>query len=170
MYHISIYFDDKSDSIIRNYYRTVEASTDNTYLQDNNVPPHITLAVFNTTNEVAAIEAFFKVKSEFDEGSITWVSVGGLGNSVLCIVPVYNEYLHNLNEMVHKYISDISDIQNDNRYNAFNWFPHATIGKTLTPEQQGRGFCAMQKQFGKFESRAVRIGLAKTNPYREIQP
>ena len=58
MYLISIYFDDKTNKIIRNYINQVAKATGNSFMLDGNVPPHITISAFetDTKNEEKLIE------------------------------------------------------------------------------------------------------------------
>jgi len=46
--------------------------------------------------------------------------------------------------------------------------PHTTIAKNMTNEQLKIAFEVMQGCFGMFEGNAIKIGLAKTNPYNDI--
>ena len=57
MYLISIYFDKKTDKQIRKLMEQVAEKTGNTFMQDNHVPPHITVAAIETKQEDIAIEA-----------------------------------------------------------------------------------------------------------------
>ena len=49
-----------------------------------------------------------------------------------------------------------------------HWMPHTTIGKTLEKEQMRAAFQVLQESFGIFTGTAVQIGLAKTNPFRNL--
>ena len=51
MYLISIYFDEKTDKQIRRLMSQVAEQTGNTFMQDNHVPPHITVAAIETRDE-----------------------------------------------------------------------------------------------------------------------
>ena len=48
MYLISLYFDEKTEKHIRRFIKQVAKRTGNTYMIDGNVPPHITIAAFET--------------------------------------------------------------------------------------------------------------------------
>ena len=50
MYHISLYFDEKTNKIIQQYINLIAKKSGNTYMLDNQVPPHITLSAFDTQN------------------------------------------------------------------------------------------------------------------------
>lgn len=168
MYLVSIYFDEKSEDWIRKYIVNVAEKTGNSFMIDNKVPPHITIASFDTDNEEKVIENLSVMRKKLAGGRIQWASVGCFFPSVIYFAPVLNEYLHNLSVEVQKAINDIEGISISKYYNPFGWIPHATIGKKLSAEEMRTAFSVIGKSFGMFESQVVKIGLAKTNPYEEI--
>ncbi len=84
------------------------------------------------------------------------------------IAPVLNEYLHGLSTCVYDMLSSRKEISISKYYRPFQWFPHTTLGKKLTKEQLVAVFQMMQSNFGMFEGIVTNIGIAKTNPYRDI--
>lgn len=50
-----------------------------------------------------------------------------------------------------------------------NWIPHMSIGKHLNEEQLVEAFRLLVKQFMPMEAIVTRIGIAKTNPHRDIK-
>ena len=169
MYLISIYFDEKTNIQISNYIRAVENATGNNFMTENNVPPHITIAAFETRNENKAIEVFDEIVKNVPCGEINWVTHGAFGHSVIYIAPVLNEYLHNLSMIGNEEFNHQEEIKLINKYQPFNWLPHATIGKTLTKEQQLIAFQTLQNNFGIFNSIVTSIGLARTNPFKNLR-
>lgn len=172
MYLISIYFDDQSGRQIQNYIDVVARATGNAFMTDNNVPPHITIAAFETRSEHTAEMIFDGIARKTGRNTINWVSVGAFLPSVIYIAPILNEYLHRLCEVAYEEIEGIEDVRIDDKYTPFNWMPHATISKKLSEEQLRTAFETMQKRFAVFESQVTKIGLARTNPFgnlKEIQ-
>lgn len=168
MYLISIYFDSNTNKILNNYIERVANATSNTFMLDNSVPPHITIAGFRTRNEELAIKAYQSIADKFNTGTIDWVTVGLFGNSVVYAAPVLNEYLQGLVTTAYDELSKYDDVELDNRYTPFNWLPHATIAKTLTKEQQLTAISTLQERFTVSKGDVVRIGLARTKPFEEI--
>ncbi len=169
MYLISIYFDERTDVRIRSYIKQIAKYTGNTLMLDGNVPPHITIAAFRAESEEQAKEVFQAASRDVASGMIQWVTVGSFLPGVIYISPILNEYLHQLSEIYNKEIIQCQNVQSDTRYQPFNWLPHTTLAKHLTKEQMKVGFEVMQNQFGSFEGGATKIGLSKTNPYRDIE-
>ncbi len=168
MYLVSIYFDEKTDSRIRQLIRQIAKQSGNTYMLDANVSPHITISAFETRRENEVIEVLGQKLSEHGQGMLTWAGVGVFFPHVIFIEPVLNEYLHRLSVMVYESIINIEETKLRKCYQPFQWLPHATIGKKLSEEEMVKAFIALQRSFGMFEGKVTRIGLAKTNPYEDI--
>ena len=168
MYLISLYFDKKTNQRIQQYMNHLAKKTGNTAMIDGQVPPHITISAFETQQEEEVIERFKRTALELQSGTIQWVSVGTFLPSVLYIAPVLNEYLHTLSEQIYDSIANMKDMTIRPCYRPLQWMPHTTIGKKLSREEMLMAFQMMQNQFGVFSGEAVKIGLAKTNPYRDL--
>lgn len=169
MYLISIYFDDKTNRHIRNFIKQVAKKTGNTYMIDGNVPPHITISAFETQGLEAVISNLDNAIQHLESGKLIWASISAFLPSVIYLAPVLNSYLQVLSEQVYESIKDIEGIRIRPKYQPFSWMPHTTIGKKLTPEELRIAFEVIQNSFGMFEGEAIKIGLAKTNPYEDIK-
>ena len=169
MYLISIYFDNNSNQILQNYINDVALDTDNKFMLDNNVPPHITIGAFNTQNEAEAIEIFNHIATDFTSGKIDWVTIGSFKQSVIYTAPVLNEYLHNLCVKTYEKLQGKAGVVVDKKYMPFNWLPHATIGKTLSAEQCKTAYEILSEKFSVFQSDVVSIGLARTKPFENLK-
>lgn len=169
MYLISLYFDEKSDRQIQNHINAAAKATGNSFMTDNNVPPHITIAAFETRDEHMAEMIFDRIAQKVSSDMINWVSVGAFLPSVIYITPVLNEYLHNMCKIVHEELEAVEGLRIDERYKPFNWMPHATIGKKLSPEQLRTAFETIQKRFAVLTSQVTKIGLARTNPFCNLK-
>ncbi len=168
MYLVSIYFDETTNTRIRQYIRQVAESTGNSYMLDGEVPPHITISAFETQREEAVIDALEAVARVCEKGSLTWASVGQFFPYVIYLAPVLNEYLHGVSYTIYDSLLQVEGISISPYYRPFQWLPHTTIGKKLSKEEMQKAFCTLQNSFGMFSGEVVRIGLAKTNPYRDI--
>ncbi len=168
MYLISLYFDENTSRIIQKYINQIAKETGNSYMVDKKVLPHITISSFETDDENEAIQALYSVEKHIKRGVIQWVTVGTLMPYVIYIAPVLNEYLHNMSVNINSAIEKIDGVTISKYYKPFQWLPHTTLGKTLDKEQMQKAFKIMQNQFGVFEGKVTKIGLAKTNPYGDI--
>lgn len=170
MYLISIYFDESSSIQLQKLITDVAAKTGNSFMLDNHVPPHITIAAVETKQEdklIACIDRLVTTKLKAD--GIQWVSVGAFMPQVLFVQPVLNKYLHYLSETLSEELKEIGETIISPYYQPFAWLPHCTIAKQLTGEQMLEGYKVLQKQFVPMGGRVIRIGVARTNPHRDIK-
>lgn len=168
MYLVSVYFDEKSSRVISRYIEKIADKTGNTFMTDNHVPPHLTIASVETKDETGLMEKMNVLKERLRKGKIQLVSVGALFPYVLYITPVLNQYLEQMAEEVHKQLTELTDIKLSRYYQPMQWLPHLTVGKKLTKEQMREAFSLMQEHFVQMEVSVTEIGLAKTNPHKDI--
>ena len=168
-YLVSLYFDEKTDKIFREHIKKVADKSGNAFMTDHHVPPHITIAAFETGDEEGAISSVEKGIEGLKSESLLWVSVGALPSGVLYAAPVLNRYLQEMSEKLYEQIKTIKDVKISKFYQPFQWFPHTTIAKKLTKEEMETAFAALQWDFTYREGKVVRIGLATKQPYKEIK-
>ena len=141
MYLVSVYFDKTAEHILQRYINKIAEKTGNSFMTDNNVPPHMTISI---------------------------VSVGQLLPYVFYATPVLNGYLQDLSEKVFDEVKSIPESTVSRYYKPMSWLPHITLGKTLTKEQMQMAFSVMQESFVPFEAAITEIGLARVNPHRDV--
>ena len=168
MYLISLYFDEGTNKKIQLYMEQIAQRTGNMAMIDGKVPPHITLSAFDMAEEEKAISGFTAMEQEFEKGQIFWCSVGMFLPHTIYLSPVLNAYLQKLSESVFSKIRYLEEVRIQIRYQPFSWFPHTTLGKRLNQVEMREAFVVMQNQFAPFTGEAVEIGLARTNPYRDL--
>ena len=168
MYLISIYFDEKADKTIRYLMEQVAKNTGNTTLLDDKVPPHITISSFETNDEELAINCLKESCDTLKSGDLKWVSVSTFFPYVIYLSPVLNEYLFSLSKTIYDNFSNLDNISINKYYQPFSWQPHTTVGRKLSEEQMQLAFQTLQKHFVPFKGTVAKIGLAKTNPHRDI--
>lgn len=169
MYLVSLYFDSKTGNKIQGIINKVAYKCGNNFMIDNNVPPHITIAAFQSKKEESVIQILDKVmKKNNKDGSITVASIGSFKSSVIFLVPILNEYLHNLSVNIYEGVSSIDDVSISKYYLPFQWMPHITIAKKLTREELFLAFQELDKKFSMFSGNVTKITLSKTSPLRDI--
>ena len=169
MYLISIYFDANTEKILNSHIQHVAKATDNTFMLDNHVPPHITVAAVETKQEEILISKVEEVTKKLICGEIRFVSVGSFASKVIYVQPVLNEYLHNMCVEISQELSHMEETIPSPYYQPFSWLPHCTIAKQLSKEQIQQAFVVLSSEFVPMEAKITRIGIAKTNPYRDIK-
>ncbi len=169
MYLISVYFDEKTDKKFRNLIKKTAEKTGNTFMIENQVPPHITIAAIETRNEQIAIDTIEKCLPKIKKGKLNWVSIGTFFPNVIYAQPVLNVYLHDLSVTLNNAFKDLPDTKLAACYQPFSWLPHTTLGKQLTKEQMTGAFVEMQTQFTGVKGQVIKIGIAKPNPHRDLK-
>lgn len=117
MFLVSVYFDDETEKRLSALMKRVAKLTGNNFMEDNQVPPHITVAAVEMRGEDKLIERI-----------------------------IFSPY-----------------------YKPFSWLPHCTIAKQLSTEQVMQAFSELLKHFTPINGYVARIGIAKTNPHRDIK-
>lgn len=168
MYLISIYFDGKSNKEMQRYIDLVAEKSGNSFMKKEHVPPHLTVSAFETRDEEKAMMALDRIAKRLKQESITWASVGQFFPYVIFVQPVLNTYLHEMSQIVYEELRK-EDVNISSLYQPFQWLPHATIGKTLTKEEMQKAFEVLQNSFAVSKSTVVKIGLARTNPHRDVK-
>lgn len=168
MYLISIYFDEQTNHKIQEYINQIAKKTGNTCMLDGNVPPHITISAFDTPYEQQAVRALESCVNHLKMGKIHWVSIGAFLPYVIYISPVLNPFLYELSNKIYHSVLEIEGVSISKYYRPLQWMPHTTIGKKLSQEEMRIAFSALQNQFGVLTGCAVKIGLARTNPYEDL--
>ena len=147
MYLISIYFDLQTEKRLQGYIKSVANETGNSFMVDNHVPPHITVAAMESRDEQQAIKSVEDCVRNLKQGRIKWVSMGTFFSQVLYVQPVLNEYLHDLSVQLNEAIKILPETKVSPYYKPFGWLPHATIAKQLSKEQMQEAFVILQNQF-----------------------
>ena len=168
MYLVSLYFDEKTEERIQVLIDQVAEKTGNTFMVDGKVPPHMTVCEFATNEEEKAIEYLKNAVANLKQMEVQFVSVGTFLPYVIFLAPVLDKELFNTSLATYLNLSKIEDCSISKYYQPFQWMPHATIGKKLSSEEMKIAFEVLQNQFGPFKGTVTKIGLAKTNPYRDI--
>lgn len=169
MYLISIYFDEKTDKQIRKLMKLVAEKTGNTFMLDNHVPPHITVAAIETRDETAAIATIEKCLQQLKQGELRFVSVGTFMPQVIFLQPVLNRYLHGIAATLNEALHELPETKISTSYQPFSWLPHATMGKQLSEEQMRIAFEVLQQHFVPITGQVTKIGIAKLNPHRDLK-
>ena len=173
-YLISLYFDDNTNKQIYGYIEKVAVVTGNDYMLANHVPPHITVSSFEVhanveNNVIKQLEDMISMAlQDIAVGDVQWVGSGAFMNSVLYLTPVLNAYLLDIMQKMYDIVKDCSDIEVSKFYRPFQWLPHTTIGKKMSPEELIGGFGVVQSDFRILQGKVVRISLSKASPYEDI--
>ena len=96
MYLISIYFDKQTNKTLQWYIDKIAEKTNNYFMIENRVPPHMTIAAIEARNVNVLKPAFETLNGKLYSGSMKVVSVGQLFPYVMYATPVLNQELFEL--------------------------------------------------------------------------
>lgn len=168
MYLISAYFDERTNQAINRYIRQIAEKTGNTFMTDNQVPPHMTISSVEARQGELLFPCLEILRDELSGGDISVVSVGMFFPYVIYLTPVLNDYLLGLTQKIFDVVRDIPEVNVSRFYQPLKWLPHITIAKTLTKEQMQIAFAVMQDRFVPLEAHITKLGVAKTNPHEDL--
>ena len=149
MYLISAYFDEHVTKGLQRLIDNIAKETGNTYMIENNVPPHLTISSFETRKPDNLKEEFMKL-NKIGAGEINIFSIGQFLPYVMYATPARE------------------DVTINRCYKPYNWFPHITLGKKLEKEQMIMAIRVLQTHFVPIKGKIVRVGLSQTNPHKDI--
>ena len=167
MYLITLYFDEKTSKELNKWIVKVADATQNTFMTDNQVPPHMTLGAFEAPDEETAKRLFREMVFPA-AGEVQLVTVGIFVPDVIYVGAVYSAYLHHLSQSMDKVLFGDKAVRIRPNYRPFSWLPHVTVGKQMTVEELRKAFAVMQESFQIRKGRIVRIGLSKPSPHRDL--
>ena len=78
MYLVSVYFDKTAEHILQRYINKIAEKTGNSFMTDNNVPPHMTISAIEARSEKVLLGAMDNLRNSLSNGTISIVSVGQL--------------------------------------------------------------------------------------------
>ena len=111
MYLVSVYFDKTAEHILQRYINKIAEKTGNSFMTDNNVPPHMTISAIEARSENALLGAMDNLRNSLSNGTISIVSVGQLLPYVFYATPVLNGYLQDLSEKVFDEVKAFRNLQ-----------------------------------------------------------
>ena len=134
MYLISAYFDKNTTEKLQEYICKIAEASGNSFMLDNNVPPHMTLTAIEARSIDVLVPTFENLNNKLHGGDISIISVGQFMPKVIYAAPYLNQYLFNLQQDICEAFADIPETAISNYYKPLSWLPHITLAKTLNKE------------------------------------
>ena len=167
-YAIILCFDGKSSEQIQKITKYVANCTGNDYMISNHIPPHITIADFNTDSDddISGVTADIAVsQGRFD---IPIVSVGIFKPNVIFAAPVMNENLLNAGKIANKILQQ-KGFECNRIYTPYNWVPHISLAVKLDGASVHNAVKAALEKFQPVVATVEKLSIAICNPFREIK-
>ena len=173
-YAVTLYFDDETSGAIRGLTKELADVTGNTYMIQNDVPPHLTLGMFHVIEtDQEKLKKLFgefveKARMEILSGQDLEISFGVFEDfvgKVIFIKIEKEELLAGVNKLLHDMFVPHFEAGDNRNYLPENWYPHITLGFKLAPDQFEKGMEFLKWKTALSRGRCARIGLACCNPY-----
>ncbi len=169
MYHLSLYFDEKTNQKLSFLSKQIEEKLHQNYLEKHHIPFHLTVATYKEIEEDKFIEQANQLFTKETSQELYFVSIGCFQKSTLYLLPVYNEFLNQLILKLHQTFDEYVSISQKNRYLPYHFVPHVSISRKLSKQQTNEAFKILNHCFEPFHGKVTKIVLAKTNPYQEMK-
>ncbi|MDO4519166.1 MAG: 2'-5' RNA ligase family protein [Eubacteriales bacterium] len=168
MYLISVYFDKKTTQELDRLIKYIARNTKNDFMIKHQVPPHLTIASFESKSIEALLEAFSLTVNTLKSIPIDIVSPGALLPYVMYAAPILSMDLREMNRHINAFLMNCKDVNVGKYYQPDQWLPHITLGKTLTKEEMQIAFQTLQQYFVPVRGYVTEIGIAGTNPHTDL--
>jgi hypothetical protein len=165
-YAISLYFDEVADERLRSLSGITAEVSGNPYMTDNNIPPHITIAMFTTDNIQPIAVMLHRALSQFRSGRVLLSSVGAFAPHTLFVAPAANPYLLSMSRKAITLLQ--RKVSLHHLYLPNFWVPHTTVATKLTGAELTRGFAALSAEFAPFEAGVTRLAIGSCEPYADL--
>jgi 2'-5' RNA ligase len=168
-YAVGLYFDHASEEKLSRLTQQIAQGGANTYMLDQKIPPHITLACICAEQPQSLIDCLDKNIAGFHQGDIFWASLGIFMPAALFAAPVMNEYLLDFNARVNHLLVPVGSVGENGYYLPNQWVPHAALAVKMNRDELKLALDAVIDSFSAFGGKAERLFLAQCNPYIELK-
>lgn len=168
-YAIVLYFDAVTNDTINEIIKTISVITDNTYMIDVNIPPHITIGSFlcdESDRLMAEVGDFMK---DVDTFQVKFDGVGAFEPKVLFASPVKDDYLEKINLAIHEILLENFQPADNEYYTPTKWIPHCALAVRLDEKQFQQARKVEDQIQLPMIAKVEKIALARCNPYEEIK-
>ena len=169
MYHLSLYFDEKTNQKFSSLNKQVEQVLHQNYIEKYHIPFHLTIATYKEIEEETFIEEANQLFEKESIQKLYFVSLGCFQKSTLYLLPVYDEFLNHLILKTHQNFEKYVSISQNNRYLPYHFVPHVSLSRKLSEQQTNEAFKILNHYFEPFYGKVIKIALVKINPYQEIK-
>lgn len=165
MFLISAYFDPLTNRILQDLINDLAKVTGNNFMIENQVPPHMTFLQIQTRSAQKELEEAMKgLEGKLKPVPLVFTACGAEISNVIYVKVKMTEELKSQIDLIYEAISKIPEIKINPHYLPENIFPHVTLAKTLTSEEQKTGLDYAQKNFSFFSGRLNEAGLSCGKP------
>lgn len=168
-YAVVLYFDPVTDDTLKKIIKDIAEISNNNYMVDVNIPPHITIGSFLSDGSdglIGIIENFAKSIETFE---VKFDGIGVFEPRVLYASPIKSGYLAHLNERINEVLLKQLQPADNGYYTPEKWIPHCALVVRLDERQFQKAKTIEEKIELPMIAKVQKVALAKCNPYKEIE-
>ena len=164
-YTFMLCFDDATETYFNSIMSALANSNSDFDLGHHDLPPHISIACFQTEKLDTIINEVDKNISEIKSGGISWASLGVFVPYVLFAAPVMNVYLLNACETINRLIKPFSTVGDNGNYLPYKWVPHTTLSFQRNHDELNEAFAVASREFSAILGKSTRLLLGEFSPF-----
>ncbi len=168
-YAVILYFDEESQTMMQHMIDRIADETGCDYMNQEKIPPHITISALISDNETALLSEMEHVAKELRSDNVVFASIGVFNPYVIFLAPVVTDYLLNACKLTNEHLLPYAEVGNRGRYLPNSWVPHAGLAVKLTPEALDSAFDIVREEFRPFAAKVKKVGLFRCEPYEELK-
>lgn len=167
-YAVVLEFDEASKTYMQTLLKTAATAADNAYMRTNGIAPHLTLALFDTTDEAAAFAVANTLLQQANRLKIPVSALSAFVPHVLFLSPAATPALLALNQIAFQ-ATQAAAATPDSYYYPQTWVPHIALAVQLDLPALQKAFSAVSEQFWQCIATATTLSLVRCNPYKNIK-
>lgn len=170
-YAVSLHFSQKVNEIVISTLQYIANETENHFMIENKIPPHITIGAFHAPREEEA--KLLQLVEEFSQGqktgSVQFSEVGDFNGKVLFLQPEKNNFLSEINKKLHTLLLPEFEKAENGYYLPDIWFPHTTLATRLNQSQFSAAEEIAKKISLPLEAAIDELAVYQCSPFLELK-
>ncbi|SEQ09236.1 2'-5' RNA ligase superfamily protein [Treponema bryantii] len=170
-YAVSLHFSQKVNEIVISTLHAIADETENRFMIEKKIPPHITIGAFHAAREEEA--KLLQFVEEFSQGqkagSVQFREVGNFNGKVLFLKPEKNLFLSEINKELHTLLLPEFEKAENGYYLPDIWFPHTTLATRLNQSQFSAAKEIAKKISLPLEAAIEELAVYQCSPFFELK-
>lgn len=170
-YAVSLHFSQKVNEIVISTLQAIANETENRFMIENKIPPHITIGAFHAAREEEAklLQLVENFARDQKAGSVQFSEVGDFNGKVLFLKPEKNLFLSEINKELHTLLLPEFEKAENGYYLPDIWFPHTTLATRLNQSQFSAAKEVAKKISLPLEVAIEELAVYQCSPFLELK-
>ena len=170
-YAVSLHFSQKVNEIVISTLQAIADETENRFMIENKIPPHITIGAFHAAREEEAklLQLVENFARDQKSGTVQFSEVGDFNGKVLFLKPEKNLFLSEINKELHTLLLPEFEKAENGYYLPDIWFPHTTLATRLNKSQFSAAKEVAKKISLPLEVAIEELAVYQCSPFLELK-